>query len=345
MKTYIKTYLIFAITMSLSLAACSDDGATGTVDAAGPIDAQPSADAPPPPPPSCPLSNPDDPLCAVNNSFRSAYAQARDETIATVDPVIVSIFDRVILLRAGQREEVSTIGDRYHELKSMSHVPLGVYVSLVNHTDQALDAAITDALSSFQGLVSDARASLDGRGFTPEQQARQERLLDGSSTFIDQVLTDGMVSASALDAFAAGTTADIDVNAREAAESQLEATHTAVTAWLNDMTPDEIARLRIVVANGHMPREGSLPSQYFTAVVGDPYEGKFDDENIIAEPRMIAAEGIYSETGLLNLLGTHLLDGNIGVSFFADPVRMHRDLLADATEDWIAAELGITPMP
>lgn len=118
-----------------------------------------------------------------------------------------------------------------------------------------------------------------------------------------------------------------------------------MTGWLDAMTPDERSRLQVLVANAHMPREGSLTNQYFTAVVGDPYEGKFDDENIAEGSRMISAEGIYDESGLLNLLGTHILDSAIGVSFFADPVRMHRDLLADVTEDWIVAEFGITPMP
>ncbi|MEM9491844.1 MAG: hypothetical protein AAGC55_22050, partial [Myxococcota bacterium] len=90
--------------------------------------------------------------------------------------------------------------------------------------------------------------------------------------------------------------------------------------------------------NAHMPRKGSLTNQYFTALVGDPYEGKFDDETIAEASRMFAVENVWDEQGLLNTLGTHLVDGDVGVYFFDDYDRMHRDLLADATQEWIEAE-------
>ena len=37
----------------------------------------------------------------------------------------------------------------------------------------------------------------------------------------------------------------------------------------------------------------------------------------------------------MDLLGTHLLDTDIGVAFFEDPWRMHRDLLGDAAATYI----------
>lgn len=334
-----------ALLLGLVNIACSDDTNNQDIDS-GSVDAPNAVDAGEPPAgPPCPLSNPDDPLCTINNAFRTAYANTRAETLANVDPVIVSIFDRVILLRAGNREVVNTIGDRYQELKSIAHVPLGLYVILVNHTGQALDDSVDSELTAYRALIDDARDSLGTRGFSVEQLARQERLLDGAGAFIDQVQADGQVSTMALQMYTASTAADIVVNAREAAVDQLEAMHAAVTGWLADMTPDERDRLHVLVANAHMPRVGSLTNQYFTALVDDPYEGKFDDENVTATSRMIAAEGVYDEAGLLNLLGTHIVDSDIGVSFFADPVRMHRDLLADVTEEWIVAEFGITPTP
>jgi hypothetical protein len=41
-------------------------------------------------------------------------------------------------------------------------------------------------------------------------------------------------------------------------------------------------------------------------------------------------EALFDEGKALDLLGTHLVDTGIGEAFFADPRRMHRDLLSDA---------------
>jgi hypothetical protein len=38
---------------------------------------------------------------------------------------------------------------------------------------------------------------------------------------------------------------------------------------------------------------------------------------------------------VLDLLGTHLVDGSAGVAFFGEFMRMHRDLLADAARVYI----------
>ena len=41
------------------------------------------------------------------------------------------------------------------------------------------------------------------------------------------------------------------------------------------------------------------------------------------------AEALFDESRALNLLGSYQLDTVIGSDFFADPVSLHRDLLAD----------------
>jgi hypothetical protein len=52
--------------------------------------------------------------------------------------------------------------------------------------------------------------------------------------------------------------------------------------------------------------------------------------------RIVVAESLWEEPKAMDLYGTHLLDGSIGQAFFGDPMRMHRDLLADAAKDYLA---------
>jgi hypothetical protein len=51
--------------------------------------------------------------------------------------------------------------------------------------------------------------------------------------------------------------------------------------------------------------------------------------------RLIYAESVFDETKALELLGTILLDRAIGVAFFDQEYRMERDLLSDATTEYL----------
>jgi hypothetical protein len=103
------------------------------------------------------------------------------------------------------------------------------------------------------------------------------------------------------------------------------------------MTPEEKQHLRVVVGASHMPRTGNLAMQYFSVILGEPYEGRYqvEGDNRDNSFRLIYGENIFDEESALRLLGTHLIDADIGTYFFNDSQRMHRDLLADATEEII----------
>jgi hypothetical protein len=79
----------------------------------------------------------------------------------------------------------------------------------------------------------------------------------------------------------------------------------------------------VVVIGSALPRKDNVAVQYFARLLGVPGEG----------PRLVYAESLWDEARAVNLLGTHELDTAIGSAFFADPRRMHRDLLADAAAE------------
>jgi hypothetical protein len=73
------------------------------------------------------------------------------------------------------------------------------------------------------------------------------------------------------------------------------------------------------------PRKGNLAVQYFARLLGEPGEGR----------RIVYAEAIFDETRALDLVATKLVDTQVGIDFFNDPLRMHRDLLSDAAQDYL----------
>jgi hypothetical protein len=287
---------------------------------------------------------PSDPLAALNAAFREAYAARRDAVLAEMGPVIAQIDDLLILRMRGERHEGPARTRRYHELKSLAHLPLALY-SLLSGRSGALDEATRERLTTLRRLVTDTEASLAQRAFSPEERTRQHRLLGAARDQIDQVLSSGTVSAGTLATYVRAQAPDLLRNAEDAARDQLETMHATVEAWKQRMTPEERDQLRAVVAVSHMSRPGNVAVQYFSVTLGERWEGRFDQEGLAPGKRVLAAETTFDEEASFTLLATHVLDSNVGTRFFGEETRLSRDALADAAERLLAKMFQREPAP
>ncbi len=317
------------------------------------------AEQPPTPAPGPSLEN-SDPLAILNKVFRESYKTLRDRIVLPkTGPIIFQIGDSMTLMKGVSlvpgadgtttvRSDTSTTApvftSRFHELKAIAHVSLTLYTMLVPTADSKLDEAGLAKLREYRVKVAQARASVNGRNFRPEQRDRQLRMIDQSLVFIDRTLGKGAVSQDELRQFTGSQRKDIQANAYEAAEDQLDTMHKQLQAWLAEMTPEERKRLRVVVAGAHMPRIGSLVMQYFSRVLDEPYEGRYEEEEEKnSDFHLIYGEGAFAQKDALRLLAAHLVDADVGVYFFNDAQRMHRDLLADPADEIIRKKFGKLP--
>ena len=285
-----------------------------------------------------------DPLSTLNAAFRTAYADLRAQVLKETSPVIIHAGDTMVLIQGGVRTEAPALTPRYHELKAVSHVPLAVYVMLISGAGSKLDDSQLDHLREYRSLVAKGRDSISTRGFKPDQLERQLRLFDRSLALIDSTLRDGLVTKADLLNFTQSQKADILANAYEAAEDQISTTDRQFKAWQAGMTAEERKRLRVAVSSVHMARVGNLPMQYFAVALNEPFEGRFEEEEIKdSDFRLLFSEAVFDEKQILNAIGTHIVDAEVGVSFFEDEQRMHRDLLADATEEILVKKFGREP--
>jgi hypothetical protein len=150
-----------------------------------------------------------------------------------------------------------------------------------------------------------------------------------------------MVTKADLRRFTKSQRQDILINVYEAAKDQIDTMDRHMKAWLATMTSAERKRLRVAVGSAHMARVGGLAMQYFSATMGEPYEGRYEEEEIKhSDFRLLLIESVFDPQEILNVLGTHILDAEVGVYFFGDAQRMHRDLLADAAEQIIRKKFG-----
>ncbi|WNG18445.1 hypothetical protein [Cystobacter fuscus] len=285
-----------------------------------------------------------DPLATLNAAFREAYAARRDAVLAGMGPVIAQIDDLLILRMRGERHEGPARTRRYHEFKSLAHLPLALYVLLSGQLG-VLDEATCERLTTLRRLVTDTEASLARRTFSSEERTRQHRLLGQARDLIDQVLSSASVPAGTLAAYVRAQAPDLLRNAEDAARDQLETMHATVEAWKQRMTPEERDQLRAVVAVSHMSRPGNVAVQYFSVTLGERWEGRFDHEGLDPGKRVLAAETTFDEEASFALLATHVLDTNVGTRFFGEESRLSRDALADAAERLLARMFHREPDP
>ncbi|AKJ04689.1 hypothetical protein ATI61_101232 [Archangium gephyra] len=287
---------------------------------------------------------PSDPLSALNMAFREAYAARRDAVLASMGPVIAQIDDQLILRRGGQRLVGPARTRRYHELKVVTHVPLALHV-LLSGRRGPMDAATRERLAGIRRLITSALEGLERRGFTQEQSTRQRRILEASAAILEQALAGDGVSAEALSAYTRAQVPDILRNAEDAARDQIETMHATIEAWKQQMTPEELDRLRAVVAVSHTARPGNVALQYFSVTLGETWEGRFDQEDLQPGKRVLASETSFDEAAAFSLLATHVLDASVGTRFFGEEIRLERDLLADAAERILARMFHKEPEP
>ena len=262
--------------------------------------------------PSRPAAPAAEPLADLNRISRAAYASARTRALAAAGPALIVGPSHITLVQGAARSELELAPPRYHDLKSISHLALGMHgLHLLNQPQPAQVAELRDAAQR-------ALAALDGRGLTREQIDRQREIVkimfDDTRPLADRQRAAGpLLLANALDA----ARAEID---------DLDAAVKSVRATLGD---GAFARLHVIVVGAHMAREGEIAMQYFERTLGER-EGL----------KLVFAEGVWDEPGELQLLGTHLIDASVGEAFFGDPRRMHRDLLADAAAQVLSERSG-----
>jgi hypothetical protein len=279
-------------------------GAAQTTPAAGPV--QPEA------------------LTALNNAFRASYADAKVRMISSSGPTLVVNGDNLSLLREGRRLEANVGTVIYDPVKTISHIPLAIYVTLTPG-DGPLDEDRLKTLSSLRALIPPAEASLDTVKLPAATLARQKQIVAGSLSFIEQVAASRSFARSALIAFTRRMAPLLLQNVTDVTHAQLDALHTQMSEWRRELSPSEWNQLHVVVTGPHMPRQDLVVMQYFLRLLHEPSEGR----------RVVYAESLWDEPKALDLLGTHLLDGSAGEAFFGDFMRMHRDLLGDAAKQYL----------
>jgi hypothetical protein len=261
-----------------------------------------------------------DALATLNDSFRATYRETRTWRLSRVDSVIVVQFDDLHLIRGGQTRTERFTPPIYHDYKAITHIPLALYVKLAPTVGKPFDKAMLDWMTMYLKQIQAAAASLEGRpGWTPEQVKAHRAIIDASLKFMERVMGAEEVKDAELTAYTRAMRPLVLASADAAAKAQLDGLHALVNKWRAEMGPGAWSQVHVVVLGPKQPRPGNVQYEYFVRALGRGAVGK----------RLWYAEGVFDKDGGVNLLGTILVDRGASIAFFADPVRLERDLLAD----------------
>jgi hypothetical protein len=262
-------------------------------------------------------------LAALNKVSREAYAAGRDALLSRTSPVIVVEFDDLLLLRDGKETRAPFTPPVYHALKSVAHLPLGIYGVLAPAASGVAPGG--DWRLSLQKMREAAvavAARAEQMGFDAAQLSRTRRLIEESIGFIDQTAAAGTISEASLRAYARRVAPLTLANASDAARAQVDGLHHAFERLKADMSERELAELYVLVLGSKTPRAGNLQYEYFVNALGRD----------AADRRVIYVEGVFDRERALGVLATLIIDRRVGRDFYGEEGRMERDLLGDGAE-------------
>ena len=276
-----------------------------------------------------------DPLDAFNDGCRKHYAAARTALLAASGPVVWTDSDRLVLTHKGKREEAAVLPPVYHQLKSVSHAALGVFAVLDAGSGKPPGDETRKAAAELCDLAIAARNAVEKYDFDAVQLKRQRDILHAAIDSLGAAAKGKTPDADARKELTANLRKLVMANAADAAKLQIDGCRKQVEAWKKLVGDEEWKNLKVVVSGSAMPRKGHIAVQFFAWLL--KVEGEGD--------RIVYAEAVWDEEKALRLLGTHLIDGKLAETFFGDPKRMHRDLLADAAAEYLKSLDGREALP
>jgi hypothetical protein len=254
----------------------------------------------------------------LNTAARESYAAARALALKSDQPIFL-VTDTVTLIRGEDLGSLPYSPPIYHELKSISHLPLGVYSASIGLIESPTEQRWIERLKTLRKQVDSAEIELTKASLTDSQRARQQTILSLSRTYLDDTLMRKSTDMASMSRYARSLAPYLLGNATDAAKVQIDALDLAVRELSKKLKPGEFEKAIAVITGPKTPREGNLQFQYFVYAFGPGSAGT----------RVIYMESIFDREAALGVLRTVLNDRMASQAFFGDTYRLERDMMAD----------------
>jgi len=256
-------------------------------------------------------------LQELNKEFHRQYSKARDNVWHSETEhgsIIIVNGSSLTLIHRGSRHSVHTaIPQVYDDLKSIAHIPLTTYLLLLNNNSSTLT---DDTLEQYWQHLNNLEIpdSID-----LNEQPSVKRIIDASQRLLQkQINNKGSIDRNQLIQFCRDLVGDLVPLFNAAAIAQLNKMHEIVQGWINEHNIDrQDSSFKVILIGARTARQNNIQATYFERLLG-----------VERQKHIAYIEEIFNnELRVFSIFSTWFLDEQIGVTFFNDQDRMHRDLL------------------
>lgn len=265
----------------------------------------------------------------LNVAARESYSAARALALKSDQPVFL-VTDTVTLIRGEDLGSLPYTPPTYHDLKSIAHLPLGVYSASIGLLDSPADPRWIERLKTLLSQVDRAEVDLAKASLTEPQRIRQQHILSLSRTYLNDILSRNNTDMTSVTRYARTLAPLLLGNAADAASVQIDALDHAVRELSKKLKPGEFEKSLAVITGPKTPREGNLQFQYFVYAFGPGSAGT----------RVLYMESIFDREAALGVLRTVLNDRMASQAFFGDTYRLERDMMADGATAELMRRFG-----
>jgi hypothetical protein len=270
-------------------------------------------------------------LASLDQHFVDIYEAARAKVVERQKQIALIVIqdDDLLLYRHGRALErfPGLMPPLYNKMKTLGHIPLGVFCLLHDHTGDALPEPVLAEVESYRNAIKAAAGELDTReeaeaGVLPSPSQIYPKV----TALLDGIIANVRVSSQELAAFARSVAADLARVLAAAAHAQLDACNAIVTHIREEfLTNERWDKLHVLLLGPYMAKQGEIFLQYFSNALHTPQQG---------DRRLVYFEGDDLPSAF-DRFGTTMLDAVASRAIFGERNRLHRDVLADATKEYL----------
>lgn len=242
------------------------------------------------------------------------FHQLKQQLINETDPLIIAWYDKLLVLHNKKTTEYPIINATFNDLKSISHIcVLGIYGLFSANMD---NKTFMDQVKTHKKLVMQTSQRVDELSLTSEQKTRQKKLLILTQQFLENTLSTGKPSPTAVEHFLITIRPLAMQNVIDAVIELIDTLNKQMIAIQQLLTAKERAELFVVVPVQKMAHSNNILGQYF-----EKYLNEKIDMN-----HLIYAENAKDINEALNILGDWKVQRNLSMAFFQNKTRLDFDL-------------------
>lgn len=264
-------------------------------------------------------------IALANRNFHVDYDRLRAQEAATLGDTraLVVVSDPTVTLRFhGKASRWSLVGERYHTLKGLSHIPVGVVCFLLTLNQPTPTSAERAHLLDLKKTIASADGEVSAGSVGAEMVPVEHRLLGATIDLIEDTLAHGRPTDARVLAYGKAIRPDVDANLAAATGALLEGLDAAVREIKAQVGAEAWSKLVTVITTVHQARARAATIQYFERALGERLT-----EGALGEQRLVVLEGATQKVTPESIMTAHLVDQRLSSLLFDDPLFLQSDVL------------------